>query len=407
MPAGDGLLARVRPPAGRLSIDQAEALADAARGCGNGTIEISSRANVQLRGLAPEKLGELGSRLAAIGLLDADPAVERVRNIVASPLSDLDPDASCDAAPFVAALEARITIDADLRALPAKFGFVIDAGGRWPLSDIEGDVRFEGFVSGDGLGFAVRLASPLAGPAFALIRPDGLPDAAARLARAFRALAGHAPDAPRRMRGLVERHGAAAVFSAAGLQTAARAITSAVAGPRASVGILDLGGSAALGIAPPFGRMTAEAFAGLARAARECGASGARLTPWRTIVLPGLDAAGAGALAGKLAALGFIVAPGDTRLGVVACPGAPACAHANADTLAGAARLAASLPRARGLLHVSGCAKGCAHAAPARLTLVATPEGYDLVIGGRAGDAPAHRGLSLASAAALAGGLAA
>jgi precorrin-3B synthase len=60
------------------------------------------------------------------------------------------------------------------------------------------------------------------------------------------------------------------------------------------------------------------------------------------------------------------------------------------------------LPRAGGiLLHVSGCAKGCARASPAPLTLVAKPGGYDLVIDGRAGDPPAHRGLSIDQTTAL------
>jgi precorrin-3B synthase len=443
MPTGDGLLARVRPSAGRLSLDQVEALAEAAGACGNGAIEISSRANLQLRGVRPEKLGELEARFAAIGLVDADPEVERVRNIVASPLADLDPEASCDVAPHVAALEARIARDADLRALPAKFGFVIDAGGRWPLGDVEADVRFEGFVSGRGLGFVVRLPSPPAGMPelvrgiHGIERPDtrragrgggtwmtgtsrvmtdsavpgvtitsdDLPAAAARIARAFRVLAGSGAGAPRRMRALLERQGAGAVFAAAGLEPRAIHAPSRAASSAATVGVLDLRIGVALGVAPPFGRMQAAALAGLVRAASDFGASGARLTPWRTIVLPGLDPARASRLAQALEALGFIVARDDRRLRVVACPGAPACAHANADTLGDAARLAASFSHE--ILHVSGCAKGCAHAAPAPFTLVATPEGYDLVIGGRAGDAPTHRGLSLASAAALVGGLSA
>ena len=64
MPTGDGLLVRVRISAGRLSLDQAEALASCARDCGNGTIEVSSRGNLQLRGVVEAKLNELQARLA-------------------------------------------------------------------------------------------------------------------------------------------------------------------------------------------------------------------------------------------------------------------------------------------------------------------------------------------------------
>ena len=39
-------------------------------------------------------------------------------------------------------------------------------------------------------------------------------------------------------------------------------------------------------------------------------------------------------------------------------------------------------------IHISGCAKGCAHAAPAALTVVGTPDGCALVADGSARDAP-------------------
>ena len=61
-----------------------------------------------------------------------------------------------------------------------------------------------------------------------------------------------------------------------------------------------------------------------------------------------------------------------------------------------------ALPQVEGVaLHVSGCAKGCARPAPTAVTLIATEGGYDLVLAGRAGDAPARRRLSSAEAAAL------
>jgi precorrin-3B synthase len=433
MPTGDGLLVRVRISAGRLSLDQAEALASCARDSGNGTIEVSSRGSLQLRGISEAKLNELQARLAAERLIDADPATERVRNVVASPLSDVDPQAFLDVTPIVAALEARLAIDENLRALPNKFGFVIDAGGRWPLGDVEADVRFEAFRGKDGVRFAVWLMGephpqPLparsregrgAAAAYsptrswegsgvgrsatcAIVLPHHLPDIAARLARAFLTLAGSEPDAPRRMRELVQRHGSAAIFAAAGLAADPVIAPPRAEAPSATVGVLALGERVGVGAAPPFGRMRADTFAELVRGARAERASGLRLTPWRTIVAVGLEASRAPQLAKQLATLGFIVAPDDPRLGVVVCPGAPACAQAAADVQADARDLAELLPRARGiLLHVSGCAKGCARASPTPLTLVANPGGYDLVIDGRAGEAPTHRGLSIDQAATL------
>jgi precorrin-3B synthase len=204
------------------------------------------------------------------------------------------------------------------------------------------------------------------------------------------------------MRALMRHHGAAVIFAAAGLAADAVVAPPRTASPRATVGVLALGEHAGVGAAPPFGRMRADKFAELVRGARAERASGLRLTPWRTIVAVGLEASRAPQLAKQLATLGFIVAPDDPRLGAVVCPGAPACAQAVADVQADAREFAELLPRAGGiLLHVSGCAKGCARASPAPLTLVANPGGYDLVIDGRAGEAPTHRGLSIGQAAAL------
>jgi precorrin-3B synthase len=96
-----------------------------------------------------------------------------------------------------------------------------------------------------------------------------------------------------------------------------------------------------------------------------------------------------------MADLGFIVDADDPRLRIAACPGAPACMHGHRSVRDDATRCAATLPKGDGvILHVSGCAKGCARPAATAATLTATATGYDIVLGGRAGDPPARRGLS-------------
>ena len=157
MRTGDGLLVRLRLSGRPLGPDRAEAIADCAARFGNGVIEISSRANLQLRGVREAGLADLQRRLRELRLLDADAAAEAVRNIVASPIADIDPLAIVDAAPIVAALEARLGADSSLHRLPAKFGFLIDGGGALPLGDVEADLRFEAFAGSEGVRFAVRL----------------------------------------------------------------------------------------------------------------------------------------------------------------------------------------------------------------------------------------------------------
>jgi precorrin-3B synthase len=138
-----------------------------------------------------------------------------------------------------------------------------------------------------------------------------------------------------------------------------------------------LAGGALVGFA--FGQLQAATLRALAKQA-----DGLRLTPWRMIFAEGLRDMPEGD--------GLVTAADDPILRVIACSGAPSCKEAHAETRALAAELAAHIP-ADSRLHVSGCAKGCAHPGPAPLTLVATADGFDLVRDGSARDVPALRGL--------------
>ncbi len=399
METGDGLLACVRASGGRLSLLQAAAIAEAALACGNGAIGLSARSNLQVRGVSAETLPDLHARLRAADLIDADPEVERLRNIVASPLSDVDPAAAFDLAPSVAALERRLAEDAALRPLPAKFSFVLDAQGRLPLADVDADIRFEAARDAGAATFAVYLAAE---DAFATIcgRTE-FGEVASRLARAFLALAG-ADGAPRRMRALVLRDGAKSVFATAGLE-AKRRLRSQRRAPLSDVlGGHVFGSAIVVGAAAAFGAIEASRFKTLIERARGLGASGLRLTPWRAFLVTGLDPSRAASTVAACARLGFVASAHEPRLRVAICPGAPACMHGLRPLREDAARWATQLPEGEGVaLHVSGCAKGCARPFATAVTMVATERGYDVVLKGKAGDEPARRSLSSAAVAAL------
>src|SRR5689334_18609570 len=89
--APDGGLVRVRVPGGRLGVPQLRALADTAEACGDGTIELTNRANLQLRGVRAERMVELRHRLEPVGLSGPTVAIEDRRNVLASPAAGLDP----------------------------------------------------------------------------------------------------------------------------------------------------------------------------------------------------------------------------------------------------------------------------------------------------------------------------
>jgi precorrin-3B synthase len=106
-----------------------------------------------------------------------------------------------------------------------------------------------------------------------------------------------------------------------------------------------------------------------------------------------------------MAELGFIASAEDSRLRIAACPGAPACMHGHRRVRNDAAHWAPLLPKGEGvILHVSGCAKGCARPAATAATFTATATGYDLILAGKAADPPARCGLSSAQVAELLAG---
>ncbi|TNF19458.1 MAG: cobalamin biosynthesis protein CobG, partial [Rhodobacteraceae bacterium] len=85
MMSGDGLIVRVRPRRARLSVEQAVGLSDLALRHGSGVIDLTRRANLQIRGVSEAAHADLLQGLAALDLLDTDPETERRRNILITP----------------------------------------------------------------------------------------------------------------------------------------------------------------------------------------------------------------------------------------------------------------------------------------------------------------------------------
>ncbi|WP_349345307.1 hypothetical protein [Streptomyces rapamycinicus] len=139
-PADDGSLARIRVPGGLLTARQAQALGRVAEELGDGRLDITSRGNAQVRGLAAGCGAELAARLRAAGLLPSD-RHDRVRNIVASPLSGLDGAGYADVVAWVRELDAALCDEACVGTLAAR-GELSGLSGRFlfALDDGRGDV---------------------------------------------------------------------------------------------------------------------------------------------------------------------------------------------------------------------------------------------------------------------------
>ncbi len=366
MATGDGWLLRVKPWRGRLAAGQARAVAAAARRWGNGRFNLTGRGNLQLRGFDRAGAAAFAEAMLLAGLASRDPGEERRRNLVLPPLDDgLDRP--------TAALE-RVLADPALTELPGKVLVLLDRGDA--LAGVAADLRVE---LGDDGQAQVRLDGAALGWRGA---------AAAMPAVVGALLAAFVRSAPRPLHRLRDVP-AGRLLAEAGLAAVVLPAAVIAEGPVGRHGD-------AVWASLAFGQGEVGVIEGLAELAERHGDGVLRLSPWRSVALTGVGGAAEAVLAAA-AGLGLIVAATDARLKVIACTGAPGCASASVDVQADAARVAAS-GGWDGAFHLSGCAKGCAHPAPAAITLVGRAGRYDLVRRGRAGAAAERTGLSLAEA---------
>lgn len=385
MPTGDGLLVRLTP-AGTIPLDTSAALCGAAQWHGNGVIEITSRGNIQVRGLSAASAPRFAADIAALDIAAADGVP-----ILASPLAGLDPDELFDAGALANDLRQALAARSLAEQLSPKVFIVVDGGGVLSLDQITADVRAKAELVGDQV--ALRLA---VGGDDASAIPIGSVTLAAGV-EAIVALLRVIAQGGRilRARDVVAREGAAP------FQDALRALSSEPRTPclrearghvAEVIGVHRLRkGLLAFGVELAFGHTDAISLRQLIHAARAAGASGVRTAPGRALIAIGLTEQSVAAFAVAAQASGFITTTDDPRRRVVACAGAPVCASAYIASRAIAPALTAMpAPDHDGTfkLHISGCAKGCAHPRAAALTVVGTPNGCALVAGGSSRDLP-------------------
>jgi precorrin-3B synthase len=380
MMTGDGLLVRLLP-IGTIALDAFAALCAAARQHGNGIIEVTSRGSIQIRGLSAASAPRFAAAVAGLGIAAGDGIP-----VLINPLAGLDAEDIIDAGALAADLRHALAQRSLTPKLSAKVSVAIDGGGAVDLDGIAADVRLRAqAVNGVALIYvSVGGDRQRAAHLGCVAGQDGV----AVTIRLLEVLA---------QRGRVRAREVLAAEGIAAFRSAVEDLLVTAVGRRDSgnrrkepLGLHGLrDGTFAYGVGLAFGHADATSLQRLSETAEAAGASGMRAAPGRVLIIIGLTQQTSSSFAAAAEALGFIVRSEDPRRHVVACAGAPICASAKIAARAIAPLVAAAAaPHLDGSfkIHISGCAKGCAHHASAALTVVGTAAGCVLIADGSVRD---------------------
>ncbi len=377
VPAKDGFLMRIRIPGGLLLASQLRAIAKVAESCADGEIEVTSRANLQLRGIAEDDLATAAEMLRSAALLPSE-AHDRVRNVVTSPLAGLDAEELLDTRTIIRELDAHLVADATLTRLHPKFTLGIDGGGRRFSHDIEdlslraikvdGEVRFRLSIGGADSTYTVL--------------PGASVECMMQAARICVSLAEECT-LPVRGKKLLEVDGG---MNRITQRLAHLLIEGDVAEDtrpvlEAPIGVSPGVNASKVNVVPsiPLGRMTAAQVRCLCDVASRWDLD-LRLAPWRGVALGGVLRSEAEVVIAQLEAAGLACDQHDGYYGLAACAGITGCDASLAD-VRGDARLIASRLAGRQAIpgwtvNLSGCEKQCAMRHGASVELIATGSAY-------------------------------
>ena len=345
--AADGAILRARVPGGRIALAALDIFLAAGERWGAPIVQLTSRANLQIRALPSPIPPELADAVVATGWF---PSVshERARNVLASPTAR-------DLGPIVAALDEQIMDRPALAQLPGRFLFLVTDEAGLGLT-APWDLAWQR-LGGPGLGEQGRVLARL-GRGEVVGMPGAPADAAATLAGLAQTFLAVRPEGAWNVRDLPPGSAALAAVTA-GMSPVqlssvqlAQAATLAPGPVPASAGVEAAAGPD-LVVGLPLGQLDRAQLGALQAITEEVVA-----TPWRSLLVPG-----GAAYRNALSAVGLVVDPADPWAHLSACTGSPWCHNGRSPVVALAHETVAGLrgtgAAATGHVHLVGCERHC------------------------------------------------
>lgn len=420
-PAEESLMMRCRIAGGALDSRQLRGLAHLTADLGNGFLDLTTRANVQIRGILPEGAPEVLMRLTELGLTSQGSGADNVRNITATPTSGFDPEELIDVLPYARALHHYILRNRDLYGLPRKFNVAYDSGGAVSVCADTNDIGFQAVRLGanvqgfqPGVYFRMQLCGITGHKQFAsdcgvLLTPEETLPVAAALMRVFIENGDRTNRTKARLKYLVDAWGVEKLLAETErkLTTPLRRVPlelCEVPAPKEKHGHLgihpQIDGKFYIGVLLPVGRLTVDQTFSLARIAERLGSGDLRLTVWQNLIIPNIAAEDLEAAKTAILDCGLAFSATSVSGGLVACTGNRGCKYASADTKGHAIELGRYLDDTVPLdqpvnIHLTGCPHSCAQHYIGDIGMVAVKvrnadgesvEGYHIVLGGGTDD---------------------
>jgi NAD(P)H-dependent nitrite reductase large subunit len=409
---------RLRMSTGLSNAEQIRTIAEISEEFGSGTVDITTRQQIQLRGFGIESVPHILSRLDRVGLVSLQTGMDNVRNVIGCPVAGLSPRELFDASPIVQEFTNLFLRNKAFTNLPRKFNVGIsgctehcthaesqDLALTPAIKDIDGR-QVHGFnvaVGGKMGSGGCRMASPLD----IFVEPQRAATLCTAIVLLFR---DHGPRSARnraRLAFLVEAWGPGRFRAELQkrvdwpLPTAGRDARVPRTSDHLGICKQKQPGLHYVGLTVPVGRITAARLCEVARLASAYGSGEVRVTTGQNLIIPNVaDHRLAGLLNEPLLRDLPYDPPGAIR-GLVACTGIDYCHLALIETKDHAVRtahyLAGKLPHGQRVsMHWSGCPAGCGNHATADIGLLGKNvrvggeivEAVDVFVGGRAGPHP-------------------
>lgn len=407
-PIKDAFMARLRIPGGFLSAHQLREIARVADELTSGYVQITTRANFQIRLIEPKHAPEVLRRIQSVGLHTRGAGADNIRNLTANPTAGIDPVELIDVRPFTHDLAARILNDRAFYDLPRKFNIAVDGGGLIGAVEDTNDIGTKAVPHGDGVAFRIALGGATGHKAFArdagvIVSPEQLVKVILAMVRVFIAKGNRGDRKKARLKHLLEKMPLAefvaetekllgfsltrSPYEAENLRWASQEL------PHSHIGDFPQKqrGLNYVGVAIPVGQITPKQMLRVAELADLYGSGEVRLTVWQNLIIPNVSDAFVPTLKKALAKCGLGTTQSNVASGIIACTGSRYCKFAQADTKAHALELTAHLEKNVELdqpvnIHFTGCPNSCAQHFMGDIGLLGAKvrgeDGYHVFVGG-------------------------